>query len=104
MVTTIILLIDRTESSFIRASVSSAVRLCHNLGIVLDYSEELLQRGGSLTLHAHTKGKWAKCPYCGRRTKTVHRHIPRKLQCTELLGHNVVLILKSRHMTGNQIR
>lgn len=46
---------------------------CHNLGIVLDYSEELLQRGGSLTLHAHTKGKWAK-------------------------------ILKSRHMTGNQIR
>ena len=23
---------------------------------------------------------------------------PRKLQCTELLGHNVVLILKSRHM------
>lgn len=71
---------------------------CHNLGIVLDYSEELLQRGGSLTLHAHTKGKWAKCPYCGRRTKTVHRYVPRKLQCTELLGHNVVLILKSRHM------
>lgn len=68
------------------------------MGIVLDYSEELLQRGGSLTLHAHTKGKWAKCPYCGRRTKTVHRYVPRKLQCTELLGHNVVLILKSRHM------
>lgn len=33
-----------------------------------------------------------------------HRYIPRKLQCTELLGHNVVLILKSRHMTGNQTR
>ena len=71
---------------------------CHNLGIVLDYSEELLQRGGSLTLHAHTKGKWTKCPDCGRRTKTVHRYVTRKLQCTELLGHNVVLILKSRHM------
>lgn len=71
---------------------------CHNLGIVLDYSEELLQRGGSLTLHAHTKGKWTKCPCCGKRTKTVHRYVPRKLQCTELLGHNVVLILKSRHM------
>ncbi len=71
---------------------------CHNLGIVLDYSEELLQRGGSLTLHAHTKGKWTKCPDCGRRTKTVHSYVPRKLQCTELLGHNVVLILKSRHM------
>lgn len=71
---------------------------CHDRRIVLDYSDKPLLNGNSLTLHAHTKGKWVKCPCCGKRSKTVHRYAYRKLQCTELLNHHVVLSLRVRHM------
>lgn len=82
-------------TDLIKSSISEK---CHNWGIVLDPSEESMLDGNSLTLQAHTKGKWTKCPCCGKSTKTVHRYVPRKLQCTELLGHHVVLILRTRHM------
>ena len=70
----------------------------HNWHVVLDCSDRSLLTGNSLMLHAHTQGKWVECPCCGKRTKTVHRYSYRKLQCTELLGHNVVLSLRTRHM------
>lgn len=70
----------------------------HSWGIVLDYSNKPLMNGNTLTLQAHTKGKLVKCPCCGKRTKTVHSYVYRKLQCTELLNNHVVLSLKVRHM------
>lgn len=71
---------------------------CHNWRIVLDYSDKPLHNGNSLTLQAHTQGKWVKCPCCGKRTKTIHRYAYRKLQCTELLDRHVILSLRIRHM------
>ena len=64
----------------------------------MDPSEEPVVSGECLTLHAHTTGRTAVCPCCGKRTSSVHSYRYRKIQCTEWLGHHTTLILKTRHM------
>ena len=54
-----------------------------------------------VTLTAHTTGKSAVCPCCGKRSTTVHSHRLRKIQCTELLGSRTLLILDVRHFVCN---
>ena len=50
-----------------------------------------------MTLTAHTTGKSAVCPCCGKRSTHVHSHRLRKIQCTELFGVRTLLILDVRH-------
>ena len=66
--------------------------------ISLDPSDEPVISGECLTLHAHTTCTTAVCPCCGKRTSAIHSYRYRKIQCTEWLGHQTILILKTRHM------
>lgn len=50
-----------------------------------------------VTLTAHTTGKSAVCPCCGKCSTHVHSHRLRKIQCTELFGVRTLLILDVRH-------
>ena len=50
-----------------------------------------------ITLHAHTTGRSAVCPCCGRRSTAVHSHRLRKIQCVEFLDRHTTLILDTRH-------
>ncbi|MBO6059219.1 MAG: ISL3 family transposase, partial [Bacteroidaceae bacterium] len=54
-----------------------------------------------VTLTAHTTGRSAVCPCCGRRSTSVHCRRLRKIQCTELLGRRTLLILDVRHFVCN---
>lgn len=46
---------------------------------------------------ASTKGHKSKCPCCGKASKTVHSYRLRKIQCGDVLGHPVSVILQIRH-------
>lgn len=57
----------------------------------------MTSNGSLVTLKAHTTGRSAVCPCCGRRSTAVHSHRLRKIQCTGLLGSRTLLILDVRH-------
>ena len=67
---------------------------CHAWHICLD---GMTSTGSYTRIHAHTTGKTGVCPCCGKRSRTVHSHRLRKIQCTEFLGCRTVLILDVRH-------
>jgi len=67
---------------------------CHAWHISLD---GMTSKESCKILHAHTIGKSAVCPCCGRRSTTVHSHRLRKIQCVEFLDSHTTLILNTRH-------
>lgn len=71
------------------------IEKCRQWHIALD---DVQRDGECITLYGHTLGRSAVCPYCGKRTTSVHRYCLRKIQCTEWLGHHATLVLESRHM------
>ena len=77
------------------AQIKSRVKeICHAWHISLD---GVTSSESVITLMAHTTGKSARCPCCGRRSTFVHSHRLRKIQGTELLGSRTLLILDVRH-------
>lgn len=52
--------------------------------------------GSEMTFFAHTRGKSAVCPYCGRKSSSVKTYRPRKFQDVEFLGAHTMLVVKTR--------
>lgn len=46
---------------------------------------------------ASTKGSGSVCPYCGKTSKAVHSYRLRRIQCGDVMGYPVSIILQVRH-------
>lgn len=46
---------------------------------------------------ASTRGNRAVCPYCGKTSKTVHSYRLRRIQCGDVMGHPVSIVLQVGH-------
>lgn len=53
--------------------------------------------GDTIRVTAETVGARSRCPCCGTVSRHVHSRCLRRLQCTELLDHSLVLTLRVRH-------
>ena len=62
-------------------------------GLILDDFEK---HGTEVTLFAHTRGKSAVCPCCGRKSNSVKAYRLRKLQEVEFLDSHTMLVLQIR--------
>ena len=73
---------------------STVSEKCHAWHICLD---GMTSAESYTSIRAHTTGKTGVCPCCGKRSRTVHSHRLRKIQCAEFLGSRTILVLDIRH-------
>lgn len=58
--------------------------------------DDFEHQGTETTFYAHTRGRSATCPCCGRKSSSVKAYRPRKFQDTEFLGSHSTLIVETR--------
>jgi len=73
---------------------STVSEKCHAWHICLD---GMTSAESYTSIRAHTTGKTGVCPCCGKRSRTVHSHRLRKIQCAEFLDSRTILVLDIRH-------
>ena len=58
--------------------------------------DDFEHQGTETTFYAHTRGRSATCPCCGRKSSSVKAYRPRKFQDTDFLGSHSTLIVETR--------